>query len=71
MPNPPSKKKKLIPCPCGAKDIELARDEDGDWTGFCGECGRNLGRIETKKEVAADVAWSPEPPKKEKKGWAE
>ena len=71
MPAPSSRIKKLVPCPCGAKDIELIRDEDGDWTGFCSTCGRNLGRVETKREVAADVAWTPEPAKKEKKGWAD
>ena len=70
MATPPNKKKKLVACPCGAKDVELTRDEDGDWNGSCSDCGRNLGRIETKKEVAADLAWTPEPEKKPKKeGW--
>lgn len=66
----PSKKKKLINCPCGAKDVELTRDDDGDWEGTCGECGRNLGRVATRAEVASDVDFlrtPATPAKKEKK----
>lgn len=61
--------KKTVVCPCGERDVELLRDEDGDWTGFCSKCGRNLGRVETKREVAADLAFSPEPEKKRKKSF--
>jgi hypothetical protein len=67
----PNKKKKLVLCPCGKADVELERDEDGDWNGFCGDCGRNLGRVHTKKEVAEDMAFTPEPEKRKKKGWLE
>ena len=72
MPNPPSKKKKLVNCPCGAKDVELIRDDDGDWDGRCGECGRNLGRAATRAELTSDISFlnaPPEPEKKTKKGW--
>lgn len=68
------KVKKTVLCPCGEKDVELERDEDGDWTGFCGKCGRNLGRAATRVEFKADetfFATPPAPPKKEKKGWLE
>lgn len=66
------KVKKTVLCPCGEKDQELERDEDGDWVGFCGKCGRNLGRSATRAELAGDQAFfnkPPEPEKKAKKGW--
>lgn len=74
MADPKNKKKKAIDCPCGAKGIELTRDDDGDWEGSCTDCGRNLGRVATRAEVASDVDFfrkPPEPPKREKKGWLE
>lgn len=49
-----SKKKKSVKCPCGVEDVELTRDEDGDWIGSCGDCGRNLGRIATRVELDGD-----------------
>lgn len=75
MPEPKSnKRKKVVDCPCGAKDVELVRDDDGDWQGGCSECGRNLGRAATRAEVTADTSFfgkPAEPPKKEKKSWLE
>lgn len=74
MPAPSNKKKKLIDCPCGAKDVELTRDDEGDLVGSCPECGRNLGRSATRAEVASDVNFfntPKEPEKKKKSGWLE
>jgi len=65
------KVKKLVLCPCGEKDQELERDEDGDWIGFCNKCGRNLGRVHTRRELQDDLAFQAPLPKKEKKGWLE
>lgn len=66
MPTPPNKKKKLINCPCGAKDVELTRDDDGDWEGKCGECGRNLGPRVTRAEALSDVEFFSKPPEPDK-----
>jgi hypothetical protein len=64
--------KKVVKCPCGQEDVELERDEDGDWIGSCGKCGRNLGRAATRAEAQSDITYfntPAEPEKKKKKGW--
>lgn len=63
----PNKKKKSVNCPCGAESVELTRDEDGDWTGKCGDCGRDLGRVATRVEMEADRSFFSTPPEPEKK----
>lgn len=54
---PTSKKKKSVKCPCGVEDVELTRDEDGDWVGSCSDCGRNLGRAATRAEAQQDTTY--------------
>jgi len=62
-----SKKKKSVKCPCGVEDVELIRDDDGDWEGKCPDCGRNLGRVATRAEVNQDTTFFSTPLEPEKK----
>ena len=64
-----AKFKKTVTCPCGKQGVELERDEDGDWIGGCDTCGRNLGRLHTRREMRDDLTFQEAPEKKKKKGF--